>query len=325
MTEEPWVKPPDPTIESGQYVASLDMSMRLEEYQSRRTDIVGESLRPLPSTREEWQALPLPSVCQHYEPQIAQAREAGPSPAGLRAAASIAAARPVPRPRKSVSLRSSPAPTHKPAKRRVVIWGTAVPIFAGLCVLGGLALYRNQMATRSEFVTAQSAADAPSSGYVDTAVATTKSAPGGMRQADAPSGVQFDRLRSNDIGRRVVDAPTALALPSHPMALGVAPAPKDLERSKAGLIERARTVIAIGDIEGVRANLNRMVESGNASAAVDLGSTYDPNILDALGVRNFPPDVAKARLWYQRAQQMGAPEAVGLLENLESREPANKP
>jgi TPR repeat protein len=72
-------------------------------------------------------------------------------------------------------------------------------------------------------------------------------------------------------------------------------------------------------VEAVRAALRRKVEGGNASAAVVLGSTYDPNILDAL-VKNFPADVAKARDWYQRAQQMGSPEAAGLLESLERSE-----
>ena len=89
----------------------------------------------------------------------------------------------------------------------------------------------------------------------------------------------------------------------------------------AGLIERVRTVkFAAGDIEAARAALNRLVEGGNEWAAVDLGSTYDPIILDALGVRNFPADVAKARTWYQMAQQMGSPEAVELLESLERSE-----
>jgi hypothetical protein len=107
--------------------------------------------------------------------------------------------------------------------------------------------------------------------------------------------------------------------PQYERRVGAA-APGNLERSRADLVERARTVIAASDIEAVRTALSQMVDGGNASAAVDLGSTYDPNILDALGVRNFPADVAKARLWYQKAQQMGAPEAVGLLESLESSE-----
>jgi hypothetical protein len=49
-------------------------------------------------------------------------------------------------------------------------------------------------------------------------------------------------------------------------------------------------------------------------------STYDPTILNALGVRSVPADATKARTWYQMAQQMGSPEAVGLLESLERSE-----
>src|SRR6266566_2154019 len=40
------------------------------------------------------------------------------------------------------SLPPFSALTHKPAKRRAFTWSAAVSIFAGLCVLGGLALYR---------------------------------------------------------------------------------------------------------------------------------------------------------------------------------------
>jgi len=76
-------------------------------------------------------------------------------------------------------------------------------------------------------------------------------------------------------------------------------------------------VIAAGDIETSRAALSKLADEGNAWAALELGKTYDPNILDALGIRNFPADVEKARVWYQRAQLMGSPEAVGLLESLE--------
>ena len=185
-----------------------------------------------------------------------------------------------------------PAPTHKSPKRRVFIWGAALSIFAGLCVLGGLALY--QMATRSVSVTAQST-------------------PGGRPVAAAR---QFFCLGPPMNLRRPTGSPAA----AHRQHSIVRARAENIERSRADLIERARTVIAAGDIEAVRIALSRMVESGNASAAVDLGSTYDPNILDALGVRNFPADVAKARVWYQKAQQMGSPDAVGLLESLERSE-----
>jgi hypothetical protein len=98
------------------------------------------------------------------------------------------------------------------------------------------------------------------------------------------------------------------------------PALKKNEGSRADVIERARALVAAGNIEADRAALSKLVESGNASAAVDLGSTYDPNILDALGVKSIPADVATARVWYLRAQEMGATEAAELLEDLESSE-----
>jgi hypothetical protein len=129
----------------------------------------------------------------------------------------------------------------------------------------------------------------------------------------SPAARSNDESNAIDIGGPATDAPAGIQ--------SFLPAAKDIERSRGGLIERVRTVkFAAGDIEAARAALSRLVEGGNAWAAVDLGSTYDPIILDALGVRNFPADVAKARIWYQRAQQMGAPEAVGLLESLDRSE-----
>jgi hypothetical protein len=162
-----------------------------------------------------------------------------------------------------------------------ISWGAALSIFAGLCVLGGLAFYQTAIRSVSE-----------------------QSTRGGMPVAGAPDSAIYGASSR----RPAVDA------------LGIMPAAKDTQRSRADLIERVRTLIAADNIEAVRAALSRLVEGGNASAAVDLGLTYDPNILDALDVRNFPADVAKAWVWYQRAQQMGAPEAVGLLENLERGE-----
>jgi hypothetical protein len=198
-----------------------------------------------------------------------------------RASVAMASMRRVPGARLGDSSPSFPAQTHKPPKRRVFIWAVVLSIFTGLSVLGGVALY--QMATRSVTVTAQST-------------------PGDTLQTAAPDLVQ-PRYGANAM-RLGADAQFLLSR--------VRPAPKNLER--------ARTVFAAGDIEAVRLALGRMIESGNASAAVDLGSTYDPNILDALGVGNFPADVAKARAWYQRAQQMGSPDAAGLLESLERSE-----
>jgi hypothetical protein len=133
-----------------------------------------------------------------------------------------------------------------------------------------------------------------------------------MPLAVSPEARSNDGSNAIDVGRPSTDVPASIQ--------SFLPATKDIE-SRTGLLERVRTVkFATVDIEAARAALSRLVEGGNAWAAADLGSTYDPTILNALGVRSFPPDATKARTWYQMAQQMGSPQAIGLLESLERSE-----
>jgi TPR repeat protein len=277
--EEPAMKPAGPITDS-RYGPAPNVAMSASRFEDQQPMYPNIEDAQISSAFEDRPAV-LPAAARREHPvQMSRAPlEVALSPPVPRASVAMATRRRVPGARLGDSLSPFPAPAHKPAKRRVFVWATALSIFTGLSVLGGLALY--QMATRSVTVTAQST-------------------PGGTPQTAAPDLVQ-PRYGANAM------RPAAQLLLSR-----VRPAPKNLER--------ARTVIAAGDIEAVRLALGRMIESGNASAAVDLGSTYDPNILDALGVRNFPPDVAKARIWYQKAQQMGSPDAAGLLDSLERSE-----
>jgi hypothetical protein len=223
-----------------------------------------------------------------------------------RASTSTAVRRLVPRASLGVLLPPLPVPPHKPADRALFTWSAALFILVGLCVLGALTLY--QTASRSVAVTTESAREvmplaAPPAARSNGAV---------MPLPVPPAARSNDKSNAIDIGRPLTDLPASIQ--------SFLPAAKDIQ-SRTGLLERVRTVkFAAVDIEAARAALSRLVEGGNAWAAVDLGSTYDPNILNALGVRSFPADVAKARTWYQMAQQMGSPEAVGLLESLERSE-----
>jgi hypothetical protein len=306
MSDEPSVKP------TGRIIGALPTGvMRAPEFEDQPMyPDKTEALRPVRPAYDAVQEPRRAAVRREHRVQMSLADQAPlevtpPTPA-LRASTSTAVRRLVPRASLGVSLPPFPAPTHKPANRGLFIWGAALSIFAGLCVLGGLALY--QTITRSVSATAQSTRDA-----MPLAVAPAVQSNGGVMPLPvAPAARSNDESNAIDIGRPA-DAPASIQ--------SFLPAPKDIERSRAGLIERVRTVkFAAGDIEAARAALSRLVEGGNAWAAVDLGSTYDPIILDALGVRNFPADVAKARTWYQMAQQMGSPEAVGLLESLERSE-----
>jgi hypothetical protein len=96
----------------------------------------------------------------------------------------------------------------------------------------------------------------------------------------------------------------------------------------AALIKVGRELIAGGKIPFARLVLQRAASAGSALAALELGGTYDPIILEGLGataitemVENIVvlPDTALARAWYQKAKDLGSVDAPGRLEKLARR------
>ena len=86
----------------------------------------------------------------------------------------------------------------------------------------------------------------------------------------------------------------------------------------ASSLRRADDLIASGDLAAARLVLRRAANAGDARAAMTLAGTYDPVILEKLGVHGFVPDVAMARFWYEKAKKFGsaaAPERLELLAN----------
>jgi hypothetical protein len=101
------------------------------------------------------------------------------------------------------------------------------------------------------------------------------------------------------------------------------------------LVKLGRELMATGDIRFARMVLTPAAEAGNAAAALELGSTYDPIVLEALKAKTYPqvvassmaqsgavsvltvaPDLAMARTWYQKAKELGSAEASKRLERL---------
>ena len=87
----------------------------------------------------------------------------------------------------------------------------------------------------------------------------------------------------------------------------------------ASALRRADDLIASGDLAAARLVLRRAANAGDARAAMTLAGTYDPVILEKLGVHGFVPDVAMARAWYEKAKKFGSAEAPRRLELLASR------
>jgi len=82
------------------------------------------------------------------------------------------------------------------------------------------------------------------------------------------------------------------------------------------LLEKANRLLEKGDIVAARAVFQRAAELGNGSAALMLGSTYDPRRLWSLGVIGMVGNKERARQWYLRAAELGHPEAKSRLSAL---------
>ena len=86
----------------------------------------------------------------------------------------------------------------------------------------------------------------------------------------------------------------------------------------ASSLRRGNDLIASGDLAAARLVLRRAANAGDARAAMTLAGTYDPVVLEKLGVHGFVPDAAMARVWYEKARKAGsaaAPQRLELLAN----------
>lgn len=81
-------------------------------------------------------------------------------------------------------------------------------------------------------------------------------------------------------------------------------------------LKRGRDYLNMGDIISARLVLRRAANAGSAQAALAIGATFDPNMLAELGVVGFAPDPAQARIWYQRAAELGSADAPRHIDRL---------
>ena len=86
----------------------------------------------------------------------------------------------------------------------------------------------------------------------------------------------------------------------------------------AVLLKRAKSLLAIGDITSARLLLERAADAQEAEAALMLAGTFDPQVLGSQDLRSVTPDPAAAKVWYQKAAQLGSADAkrrLGQLQN----------
>lgn len=118
-------------------------------------------------------------------------------------------------------------------------------------------------------------------------------------------------------------APIIAAAPPAPAVREPAPAPREAAPVRridpdelASLLNRAKGLLAIGDITSARLLLERAADAQEAEAALMLAGTYDPQVLGSQDLRSVTPDPEAARAWYQKAAQMGSADAKRRLGQL---------
>ncbi len=114
-------------------------------------------------------------------------------------------------------------------------------------------------------------------------------------------------------------APTAVPPPAAPAAKSP-PVLSAADRARAeGLLQRGETFLVQGNVAAARQFFRRAADIGLPLAALRLGNTYDPAELAALRATGLDADPKEARMWYERARDLGATEATARLSRLQGK------
>jgi hypothetical protein len=110
--------------------------------------------------------------------------------------------------------------------------------------------------------------------------------------------------------------PPSASLAAPPPASPTA-APQKIDDTIAkDILAKADRLLAKSDIIGARTLYQRAAEMGSGSAALALGTTYDPKRLWSFGAFGMVGNRERAKQWYLRAKELGHPEASARLDQL---------
>lgn len=157
----------------------------------------------------------------------------------------------------------------------------------------------------------------------------------------AVNPVKLVQVRSTAAAPQVSEGVVAMNNPSPPVSLPPSPppspspspsfapppttapppedaAPLHIDNAEiAAMVKRGKDFLMSGDLASARLLLRRAADAGSADAALALGATFDPLVIQRLGAIGMTPDIAQARQWYKRAADLGSASATGQLAKLE--------
>jgi hypothetical protein len=91
------------------------------------------------------------------------------------------------------------------------------------------------------------------------------------------------------------------------------------QRRALRFIAKGNELLGEGDVATARLYYQRAVDAGLHEGALAMAATFDPAELRRIGTSGLQPDTKTARRWYERARELGAPEATERLRRLGER------
>jgi hypothetical protein len=137
----------------------------------------------------------------------------------------------------------------------------------------------------------------------------------GPKQSGAKSAAEPPAGRANAL---TPPAPVPALRPDRNSHALVRPPELSAEDKSAAekLVSQGERFLVQGNIAVARQFFRRAADAGLAVGAIRLAATYDPAELARLQAQGVVPDRAEARKWYERARELGAPEAEERLARL---------
>jgi hypothetical protein len=173
----------------------------------------------------------------------------------------------------------------------------------------------------------------PASGHANvlpalsTPVASPKTS---NRDFDAPAAARTASVGLAPVGTRgaadpvtsldAAQRPALLPTPPQTVSPSVAPRPPMAAENVSVIAAKMKIGVELmtyGEVTAARTMFQRVAEAGDAAGALALAETYDPLVLGGLRLRErIMPDAALARTWYERARDLGSPEARDRISRL---------
>jgi hypothetical protein len=136
----------------------------------------------------------------------------------------------------------------------------------------------------------------------------------GSASSAPPEGRSADKVE--EASAATSSAPSGAPEDGRPAVLRSAVITAEERARVEGLVAQGELYLAQGKVAGARLLFRQAAESNFAPAAMRLAATYDPAELSALKVLGVNADIVEARKWYERARELGAPDAEQRLASL---------